>query len=109
MVNYAKELKQQGIKVIVLSNNFKERSEYYGYYSWLNNVIDKVYFSWQTGFVKPDVRAWQLVLEENNLKPEECLYFDDQQKNLDAAASLGIKSFKFTNKQDLQSIIQENK
>jgi len=108
MINFAKDLKERDIRVFLLSNNFKERADYYGHYPWIHDVIDKTYFSWQTDLVKPDIEAWKLVLEENGLKPEECLYFDDQQKNLDASMEIGIKSFMFTNDEDLQKIVTEH-
>ena len=63
MIAFARELRNKGIKVFILSNNFKERSEYYGHYPWIHDTVDKVYFSWQTGFVKPDPRAWELVIQ----------------------------------------------
>ncbi len=107
MIAFAEELRNRGIKVLILSNNFKERAEYYGHYPWIAGAVDKVYYSWQTGFVKPDPKAWELVLTENNLKPDECLYFDDQEKNLKAAESLGIKSFMFTNEQELERTVSE--
>lgn len=107
VIEYAKCLKQKGIKVFVLSNNFKERATFYNHYPWMHDIVDKAYFSWQTGFVKPDVRAWQLVLEENNLKAEECIYFDDLEKNLFSARSVGIESFLFTNEEELERIINE--
>lgn len=105
MINYAKILKQKDIKIFILSNNFKERATFYGHYPWMHEVVDKAYFSWQTGFVKPDSRAWELVLKENNLKDEECIYFDDQEKNIKSAESLGIKSFLFTNEEKLEDIV----
>ncbi|NVN96783.1 HAD family phosphatase [Candidatus Nomurabacteria bacterium] len=108
MIQYAKILKEKGIKIYILSNNFKERADFYGHYPWMHDTVDKVYFSWQTGFVKPDVRAWELVLSENNLKGDECMYFDDQKKNLESAESIGIKSFLFTNEEELEKIINEN-
>ncbi len=108
MISFAKSLREKGIKVFILSNNFKERAEYYGHYSWIHEAVDKVYFSWQTGFIKPDVKAWQLVLSENNLKPEDCIYFDDQQKNLDSALSIGIKSYMFTNEAELEKTINQH-
>ncbi len=107
MVEFAKELRSEGIKVFILSNNFKERSEYFGQYPWIETAIDKIYFSWQTNFVKPDPRAWKELLHENNLEPDECLYFDDQEKNIKAAELLGIKSFMFTNEQDLKDKVRE--
>jgi putative hydrolase of the HAD superfamily len=100
-------LREKGIKVFILSNNFRERANYYEQYPWIHDAVDKVYFSWQTGFVKPDIRAWELILSENNLKGEECLYFDDQEKNLKASESVGIKSFKFFNEEELEKTVNE--
>ena len=106
MIQLAKELKEKGMKVITLSNNFKERAEYYGHYPWMSEVVDKAYFSWQTGLVKPDVEAWNLVLKDFSLHPNECIYFDDQEKNLSAAKSIGIQSFMFSAPEETRSVIQ---
>jgi len=106
MISFARDLRNKGVKVFVLSNNFKERAEYYGHYPWIHDAVDKVYFSWQTGFVKPDPIAWQSLLTENNLKPEDCVYFDDQEKNLKAAESVGIKSFMFTDENALETAVR---
>lgn len=105
MITLAQELKQKGIQVITLSNNFKERAEYYGHYPWMQDAIDKAYFSWETGLVKPNVEAWKLVLSDFSLEPSDCIYFDDQQKNLDAAESLGIQSFMFKSPEDTRILI----
>lgn len=105
MVSFAKDLKARGIKTFLLSNNFKERAEYYGHYPWIHEVIDKAYFSWQTGNIKPGTQAWQDILAEHELKAEECLYTDDQTKNIEAAESIGIKSIMFTNEKELQAAI----
>lgn len=107
MISFAKELKEKGIKIFVLSNNFKERAEYYGHYPWMHEVVDRAYFSWQTGFVKPNIEAWKLVLSENNLQQEECLYFDDQEKNIKASEEAGIKAFMFTSEEELEKIVNE--
>ncbi len=107
MIAFAKYLREKGIQVFILSNNFKERANYYDQYPWIHDAVDKVYFSWQTGFVKPDVRAWELILNENKLKGEECIYFDDQEKNIKSAKRVGIKSFKFTNEEELEKVVNE--
>ena len=108
MIQYATQLRSRGVRVFILSNNFKERAEYYGHYPWIHKAVDRVYFSWQTGFVKPDVRAWELILNENNLKPEDCIYFDDQEKNLLASKEVGIRPYLFTNERELENIIEQN-
>ncbi len=107
MVEVGRKLRTRGIKVFILSNNFKERAEYYGHYPWIHDAVDKVYFSWQTGFVKPDTRAWSAILEEHGLNSADCIYFDDQEKNLKAAESVGIESHMFTSEEELEKIIEE--
>ena len=91
-----RELKIKGLKNFILSNNFIERAAYYDKnFPFLREVADKIYYSWQTGFIKPSPEAYKIILRENNLKPEECIYFDDVKENIDIATSLGIKSFLF--------------
>lgn len=94
-------------KVFTVEELNELKAEYYGHYPWMHDAVDKVYFSWQTGFVKPDPKAWELVLKENDLKPEDCIYFDDQEKNLKAAESVGIKSFMFTNETKLEEVVRK--
>ncbi len=106
MVDFAKDLRERGVKVFVLSNNFRERAEYYGHYSWMTEAVDKAYFSWQTGFVKPDARAWSTILEEYQLAPADCVYFDDQEKNVASAASLGIPAHLFENEDQLKAVVE---
>ncbi|OGZ42045.1 MAG: hypothetical protein A3B04_02615 [Candidatus Portnoybacteria bacterium RIFCSPLOWO2_02_FULL_39_11] len=103
MVALAKELKQQGIKLFILSNNFAERAKYYEEnFPWLKELFEKVYYSWQTGFIKPDPRCWQTILAENNLAPADCVYFDDSPANIQTANNRGIKSLLFTNVEDVK-------
>ena len=109
LIEFAKTIKDKGIKLFVLSNNLKERSAYYDvHFPFIDEVFDKTYYSWQTGLVKPDTRAYELILQENNLKPEDCLYFDDSEKNVEAAKSLGINAFTFTNPEDVIGIINKS-
>ncbi len=106
MVALAKDLREKGIKIFILSNNFKERAEFYKEYPWVSDSIDKVYFSYHTGFVKPDSRAWQHILEENNLQAEDCIYFDDQESNTLAAHKIGIESYLFENVEKTKETIK---
>lgn len=45
---------------------------------------------------KPDAEIFLQVLEENNLKPEETLFLDDNKGNIEGAAALGIKTLLVT-------------
>ena len=96
MTALAREIKNKGIRIFILSNNFQERAEYYAKtFSFMKEIPEKVYYSWQTGFVKPDKRAYEFILKENNLNPNETMYFDDSEKNVKIANSIGIQSYLF--------------
>jgi HAD superfamily hydrolase (TIGR01509 family) len=108
MIVLARELKNKGLKLLIHSNNFAERADFYDKtFPFLGEVFDKVYYSWQTGFVKPDPRGYRLLLSENNLESAECLYFDDKQENIDIAKSLGLNSFMFTGIDGLKEILRQ--
>lgn len=103
LLDYAKKLRQKGVKVFILSNNFRERTGYYREnFPEIFSAVDNAYFSWETGFVKPDPSAFLNVLEKNNLRPEEAIFFDDQDKNLSSASALGINAVKFQNLEQLE-------
>jgi putative hydrolase of the HAD superfamily len=54
--------------------------------------FDKTYYSHLMGCRKPEPEAWQMVLDENGLKPEHTLFIDDTLPNVEAARALGIQS-----------------
>lgn len=106
MTALARELKNRGLKIFILSNNFMERAVYYDKnFPFLKEISEKIYYSWQTGFVKPNSEAYKLILSENNLKSEECIYFDYSEENIKTAVELGIKSFIFENAEVTRKLI----
>ena len=95
MVAIVRELKERGVLLILLSNIFIYSSEHFKKKFRFLELFDKLYFSSDTGLSKPDPRAFEKVLKENNLKAEDCIYFDDSEKNIAAAQALGIESYLF--------------
>ena len=81
-------------------------------YNYINSVIDidSIFkggiYSYQDGVVKPNFDIYNLLLEKYNLKKEECIFFDDKEKNVMAAKSLGIKSVVFKSLDDLKSSLK---
>jgi len=55
-----------------------------------SSLFDKIYLSHEIGFRKPDKDAFQIILEENKLKPNEVFFIDDSPQHIEAAKSLGI-------------------
>lgn len=96
IVGIVERVRASGAKVVVLSNNFKERTDYYDRrFPFLRALTDAVYYSWQTGFVKSDPRAYQKILADFNVQPSEALFFDDSRENVAVAVGLGINAYLF--------------
>ncbi|TSA49588.1 MAG: HAD family phosphatase [Sphingobacteriales bacterium] len=56
----------------------------------ISEKFKNAYYSCQVGMRKPDEKIFQLVLEENNLVPEETLFLDDSAVNVETADKLGM-------------------
>ncbi len=58
----------------------------------LSPYLDRTFLSFQTGFVKPDREAFELVTTTYECRPEHILFFDDTPSSVSAAADLGIQA-----------------
>ena len=59
-------------------------------YQEFYNLFDKVYYSHEIGFRKPNKDAFQLILDENNIKANEVLFIDDSPQHIEGAKKIGI-------------------
>lgn len=66
--------------------------EAHGYDS-LAQLFEKEYLSHEVGMRKPDVEIFYHVLEQNNLLPDETLFFDDTQHHVEGARRAGIHAY----------------
>lgn len=107
MVDLVRELKGKGLRLFILSNNLSERAEYYKKnFSFLEELFEKIYYSWQTGFIKPDPRCFELVLKESGLSADDFVYFDDSKENVAVAQGLGIESYLFTGAEGVRQTLK---
>lgn len=91
VLNYITELREKNVLIFVISNNFRERTDFYRIkFPEIFRNIEKAYFSHETGYVKPSKKALQLILQEYNLLPEAVIYFDDSKDNSAVANEIGI-------------------
>lgn len=58
----------------------------------LGVFFDKTYYSHLIGYRKPEKESYQLVLDENGLKPEETLFIDDTLPNIEGATAVGVQT-----------------
>ncbi len=103
MTKLAADLKMEGCTLYLLSNIYIRKSDFYKEKFRFLKLFDNLYFSSDTGFVKPDPRAFLCVLEDNDLKPEEVIFIDDSKQNIAAAQSLGIESYLFVDAKDTRA------
>ena len=68
-----------------------------GPFLW-NSFVEKfeaLFLSYEIGHRKPDASYFNYVLEHMNALPEEVLFVDDSQANIEAAEALGINTLLF--------------
>ncbi len=54
--------------------------------------LDRTFLSFETGLVKPDRGAFELVVKTYQCRPDEVLFFDDTPSSVSAAAELGMRA-----------------
>ncbi|MFH1833195.1 MAG: HAD family phosphatase [Candidatus Levyibacteriota bacterium] len=91
-----KQLKKQGYKIALLSNTELPVANYVKEKKWEN--FDLFIFSCEVGMIKPDKKIYKLALEKLNVMPEEVVYIDDKEKNVQGAINSGMHGILFTTK-----------
>lgn len=56
----------------------------------VNHYFDGIVTSFEAKSIKPDRKIFETVIKQCGINPDETLFFDDSQKNLDAAKELGF-------------------
>jgi epoxide hydrolase-like predicted phosphatase len=96
MVVLVEDLRRNGVKVGMLTNNAKEARSW-----WTSGVLPLDSFaaivdSSEVGLRKPDPAIFVLTAERIGCRPERLLYFDDTEENVVAAAASGLAARLFT-------------
>lgn len=82
-------------KTAILSNSFvgarEHEEERYGFTS----MVDVAVYSHEEGVRKPDPRIYEVACERLGLRPDEIVFLDDVEANVDAARALGIHAILF--------------
>lgn len=86
-------------RIFLLSNTNAIHYEYYnanfikefGFTSF-DEIFERAYYSHTIGFRKPDLQAFEFVLNDSKLKASETLFIDDNKANIEAAKQLGINT-----------------
>jgi HAD superfamily hydrolase (TIGR01509 family) len=69
---------------------------------WLTS-FDVLVWSYQLRMAKPDPAIYRYALEKLGTRPEETLFIDDREVNVEAALGLGMKALVFTTVEKLRA------
>lgn len=99
-------------RVILLSNTNIIHAEYYNaklrrdYGLDHTTLFEKTYYSHNLGKRKPNSDIFEYVLNDAGMIPQETLFIDDTEINIDTAAALGINSFYLNPNLDMVSLFK---
>jgi putative hydrolase of the HAD superfamily len=102
---------KKNYKILLLSNSNEIHYDLYvrdlqlrfGYREF-DELFDKAYFSFDLHLAKPDPDIYEFVMYQHKLKPEETLLIDDRPDNIEAARSLGWKTYHLQAPQRIRDI-----
>ncbi len=91
IITFAKQCKQQGHQIYILSNWDAESFELLkqkdpAFFASFDGII----ISGQTGQVKPSKKIFKTLLKKYHLKPRNCFFIDDQKENVATSRKLKI-------------------
>ena len=70
----------------------------------MQQVFKKIYYSHEIGWHKPDHEAWEYVIKDAGIKPEETLFLDDNIHNIKASQELGFQAIHIHERTNLMNL-----
>lgn len=98
MDNLIKDLKADGVKLYLLSNFSEQFAKHYTdspIFSELLGLFDGLVISGTIKTVKPSREIFEYTVNKYGLKPSECLFVDDNEKNIAAGSEVGFATYLF--------------
>lgn len=76
-------------------------------------LFDATALSYEIGSLKPEARAYHVIAERLSVKPEECVFIDDQERHLNGAREVGMQTVIYKDfeqfKHDLEKLLGDSK
>lgn len=73
-----------------------------------DDLFIKAYFSFDIKLRKPDLKAFQYVIDKQQLSPSDTLFIDDSIQNIEPAQAVGLKTYFLRKGEDLMDLFSEN-
>lgn len=94
-------------QLILLSDHVREWMKYLEEQNQELKLFDKILLSYEIGNVKPDEETFNKVLKKAQILPEETLFIDDYEINIERAKEVGICGIVFKNAKQLTEDLKE--
>ncbi|MBC3759752.1 HAD family phosphatase [Hyunsoonleella sp. SJ7] len=97
-LDFLKQLKDKGKYQLILLSNTNELhidwvKAHVSFYKEFKNCFHQFYLSHEIHLRKPNKDIFEFVLQENQLKPNECVFVDDNANNIETAKTIGIHTW----------------
>ncbi len=96
-IPWIQDLKKKGYRTLYLSNFSKKAGDECADALDFLPYLDGGILSYQDKLIKPMPEIYQLLIERYGLIPEECVFLDDVEQNVEAAKKFGIHTVLFRN------------
>ena len=70
----------------------------------IHDAFAKIYYSFEIGYYKPDREAWEFVINDAGIRPEETLFLDDSIQNIKASQELGFQAIHIHERTNLMNL-----
>jgi epoxide hydrolase-like predicted phosphatase len=91
MVHRVRELRADGYRTAILTNNVKEWGNY-----WKQSIpldlFDEIVDSCEVGLRKPDPAIYRLTCERLKVAPEAAVFLDDTRRHVESARQVGLQA-----------------
>ena len=95
-------LKNKGYHLYILSNLTKETYSYLNSVIDINKYFDGAVFSFEVGLRKQETDIFKLIINKYNLDLDKTIFFDDKEKIVNNAKSIGLNAKVFKSINDVE-------
>ncbi|MGQ0826563.1 MAG: HAD family hydrolase [Actinomycetota bacterium] len=95
VVHRMRDLKAQGLRVGLLTNNVKEFGEAWRAMFPIEELVEEVVDSSHVGMRKPDPEIYRLICTRMQIVPQDAVFLDDNVDNVAAARAAGMETVHF--------------
>ncbi len=107
LVQFVKGLRRR-CKTAILSNAWPGARRAFVQRFGLGDAVDEIIVSSEECIAKPDARIYRIAAQRLGVAPQEALFVDDMEENVEAARAIGMRGIQFSNTRQAIAEIQKH-